>query len=96
MAKKKVLRKGYVSKGTGVSNVSAETRKAMRKDKVSVMRKMLNKVDAWRKGKNVYVTVMDIPSDVSKPVKERFKKMKATDVLGWSSRRYSMSTTGAD
>lgn len=71
---KKVKRKTKVSKGIH-SNVAASTLKAVRRDR-SMIEDAINKIDAWKKGKNPWITVPG-PS-----AKERMVRVRANSVYG--------------
>ena len=71
---KKVKRKTKVSKGIH-SNVAASTLKSVRRD-VSELTKALNKLEAWRKGKNPWITVKGTQSN------QPFIKVRANSVYG--------------
>ena len=63
---RKKSRAQYTSKGTGKS-VSSWTTKAMKRD-VTPMQTMLNKQDAWTKGKKVFLTIENpVKSETNKP-----------------------------
>lgn len=71
---KKVKRKTYVSKGQHTS-VDRSIVKAARQD-VSSIDRALHKLDAWRKGKNPWITVPGTQSN------QRFIKVRANSVYG--------------
>jgi hypothetical protein len=71
---KKRSRKTKVSKGIH-SNVAASTLKAVRRD-VSEVTRALHKLDAWKKGKNPWITVPGTQSNM------RFVKVRANSVYG--------------
>jgi hypothetical protein len=71
---KKVKRKTQVSKGIH-SNVDAWTLKAMR-NSVSELDKALHKLEAWRRGKNPWITVPGTATNA------RFVKVRANSVYG--------------
>ena len=57
----------YVSKGQR-PNVSKATRKAMRREKVGSLEQLLNKIEAWKQGKRVYITIPNrSPKETNKP-----------------------------
>jgi P2-related tail formation protein len=74
MMGKKVKRKTKVSKGIH-SNVTASTLKAVRND-VSELTRALHKLDAWKKGKNPWITVPGTASNA------RFIKVRANSIYG--------------
>lgn len=71
---KKVKRKTKVSKGIH-SNVDSWTLKAA-KNSVSELDRAIHKVDAWKRGKNPWITVPGTDS------KARFVKVRANSVYG--------------
>lgn len=71
---KKVKRKTYVSKGER-NSVARSTVKAVRRDR-SPIEKALNKLDAWRSGKNPWITVPGPSSNM------RFVKVRANALYG--------------
>jgi hypothetical protein len=71
---KKVKRKTYVSKGLH-SNVNSGLLKAMRRD-ADPFQKALNKIEAWRKGQNPWITVPGPSSNM------RFIKVRANAYYG--------------
>jgi len=71
---KKRSRKTKVSKGIH-SNVAASTLKAVRNN-VSELTKALHKLDAWKKGKNPWITVPGTASNA------RFIKVRANSLYG--------------
>lgn len=71
---KKRSRKTYTSKGTG-SNVSSATLKLVRRER-SPFESALNKINAWRAGKNPWITVPGTQSNM------RFIKVRANAVYG--------------
>lgn len=71
---KKVKRKTYVSKGQR-NSVARSTVKAVRRDRPEV-EKALNKLAAWRAGKNPWITVAGPSSNM------RFVKVRANSVYG--------------
>jgi hypothetical protein len=71
---KKVKRKTYVSKGQRDS-VSRSTVKAARQD-VSELTKALHKIEAWRAGKNPWITVEGTQSN------QRFVRVRANALYG--------------
>lgn len=56
MAKRKKQRDKYVSKGNG-RTVSAATRRLMREGYVGSLDEYNNKLDAWKRGKRVVLTI---------------------------------------
>ena len=73
---KKKKSEGYTSKGLH-SNVSKDTRKAMRRDRSS-LETTRNKYDAFKRGKNVMLTIPN-PSVKSEPAKP-FIRVNAKEV----------------
>lgn len=73
---KKRIRKTYRSAGIH-SNVAKSTLKAVRKD-VPLIEKELNKLRAWREGKNPWVTVENKQRGTNRP----FYKVRANEVWG--------------
>lgn len=71
---KKVKRKTYVSKGERRS-IARSTVNAVRRDKPEV-EKALNKLEAWRAGKNPWITVPGPSSNM------RFVKVRANTLYG--------------
>jgi hypothetical protein len=71
---KKRARKSKTSKGVH-SNVAASTLKAVRRD-VSEVTRTLHKLDAWKKGKNPWITVPGTATNA------RFIKVRANSVYG--------------
>lgn len=71
---KKRSRKTKVSKGIH-SNVSASTLKAVSRD-VPEATRALHKIQAWRKGKNPWITVPGTQSNM------RFVKVRANNLYG--------------
>ncbi len=71
---KKVKRKTYVSKGIH-SNVNASLLKAVSRD-ADPFQKALNKIKAWRAGKNPWITVPGPSSNM------RFIKVRANTHYG--------------
>ena len=87
---KKKMRSKYVSKGQRVS-MSPEITKAVARD-VTVLDTMMNKLDAYNKGKRVWLT---IPNPNPKETKARFIRVLARDVYGDPKKRnYIMPGTG--
>jgi hypothetical protein len=77
---KKSKSKGYMSAGIH-SNVAQSTRRAMRADYVASADRMLNQLDAHRKGKRVMVT---IPNPNESETNKRFIRVTAKEA-GWKS-----------
>ena len=73
---KKKKSEGYTSKGLH-SNVSKDTRKAMRRDR-SLLETTRNKYAAFKKGKNVMLTIPN-PSAKTEPAKP-FIRVNAKEV----------------
>lgn len=71
---KKRSRKTKVSKGVH-SNVASSTLKALRRD-VPEATRALHKIQAWRKGKNPWITVPGPQSNM------RFVKVRANSLYG--------------
>jgi hypothetical protein len=71
---KKRARKSKTSKGIH-SNVAASTLKAVRRD-VSEVTQAMNKLDAWKKGKNPWITVPGTATNA------RFIRVRANSVYG--------------
>lgn len=71
---KKVKRKTYVSKGLH-SNVNSGLLKAMRRD-ANPFEKAMHKINAWRAGKNPWITVPGPSSNM------RFIKVRANAYYG--------------
>ena len=71
---KKTKRKAYTSKGQH-SNVSRSTVNAARRD-VPQVERALNKIQAWRKGQNPWVTV------AGKQSNQPFVKVRANTLWG--------------
>ena len=79
---KKVKRKTYVSKGQRHS-VARSTVKAVKRD-VSPFEKALNKLEAWKAGKNPWITVAGPSSNA------RFIKVRANAVYGDPRHKYNI------
>lgn len=79
MGKSKATGKNYVSKGERPS-VSRDTLKGMKRDR-SEGDKLMNKLNAWMKGKNPWIT-FEKPAQKNQPLRERFYRVKANDVWG--------------
>lgn len=71
---KKVKRKTYVSKGQR-NSVARSTVNAVRRDR-SEVEKAMNKLNAWRAGKNPWITVPGPSSNM------RFVKVRANALYG--------------
>jgi hypothetical protein len=74
---RKSSRKTYVSKGIH-SNVSASTKKLV---KASPVEAALNKIKAWRKGKNPWITVVNSENRRTKS-NTPYIKIRANDLYG--------------
>ena len=86
MAKKKGGKsKGFVSKGEH-SNVSKHTRKLMRRQ-TTELQTALNKQEAFRRGKNVMLT---IPNPDKKERNKPFIRVNAKEVWGNPNKVYMM------
>ena len=79
MAGKKSSGKHYVSKGER-PNVTRSVLNALRLEYKQSGLRMNNQVQAWRKGKNVMLTV---PNPDKKNTKERMVRVPAIDVWGF-------------
>ncbi len=94
MGKKKASGKNYESKGER-PNVSKDIRKAMRREYLSSnLKVMLNKREAWSKGKRVMLTV---PNPDKNNKKEKFVKVEASEIWGYYKDPklvYRMKTSG--
>ena len=79
-------RKRQSRKSNGSMNsISKHTKRVMRADnKQDIMRVMLNKLDAWKKGKNV------ILHEESNNTKEGMVRKNARDVWGDPNRKFRM------
>ena len=81
---RKKTRQSRKSSGS-MNSISKHTKRIMRADnKQDMMRVMLNKLDAWKKGKNVIV------HEEGKHTKEGMIRKKATDVWGNPNRKFRM------
>jgi hypothetical protein len=78
MAKKGGKSSGVVSAGIH-SNVSTATRRAMRADYMASGERLMNQLDAFRKGKRVMVT---IPNPNENETSKRFIRVTAKEA-GW-------------
>ena len=85
---KKKKSDGYTSMGLH-SNVSKDTLKAMRKER-SHLDTMINKYDAFKKGKNVMLTIPN-PNAKSEPAKP-FIRVSAKEVWPNPNKSYIMKT----
>jgi hypothetical protein len=79
MAGKKSSGKNYTSKGER-PNVTRSVLNALRREYKQSGLRMNNQVQAWRKGKNVMLTV---PNPDKKNTKERMVRVPAIDVWGF-------------
>ena len=81
---RKKSRASVKSKGS-MNSVSKNTKRMMRADKkADIAQKMLNKLDAWKKGKNVIV------HEEGKTTRESIIRKDARDVWGDPNRKFSM------
>lgn len=81
---RKKSRASVKSKGS-MNSVSKNTKRIMRiEKKADLMQKMLNKLDAWRKGKNVIV------HEEGKTTRESVIRKDARDVWGDPNRKFSI------
>ena len=81
---RKRSRTSVKSKGT-MNSVSKNTKRMMRAEKkADLMQKMLNKLDAWRKGKNVIV------HEEGKTTRESVIRKDARDVWGNPNKKFSI------
>ena len=79
MAGKKSSGKNYTSKGER-PNVTRSVLNALRRDYIQSVMRRNNQAIAWRKGKNVMLTV---PNPDKKNTKERMIRVPAIDVWGF-------------
>mgnify|MGYP001383062375 FL=1 len=81
---RKKSRASVKSKGS-MNSVSKNTKRMMRADKkADIAQKMLNKLDAWKKGKNVIV------HEEGKTTRESIIRKDARDVWGDPNRKFSI------
>ena len=81
---RKKSRKSRTSKKS-MNSISKNIKKMMRADKkADIAQKMLNKLDAWKKGKNVIV------HEEGKTTRESIIRKDARDVWGDPNRKFSM------
>ena len=81
---RKKTRQSRKSSGS-MNSISKHTKRIMRADnKRDMMRVMLNKLDAWKKGKNVIV------HEEGTNTREGMVRKKATDVWGNPNRKFRM------
>ena len=81
---KKKSRASVKSKGS-MNSVSKNTKRIMRiEKKADLMQKMLNKLDAWKKGKNVIV------HEEGKTTRESVIRKDARDVWGNPNKKFSI------
>ena len=81
---RKKTRQSRKSSGS-MNSISKTTKRIMRADnKRDMMRVMLNKLDAWKKGKNVIV------HEEGTNTREGMVRKKATDVWGNPNRKFRM------
>jgi len=76
MGKKGGKSKGYISAGVN-SNVSSNTRNAVRKEYMQSSERIMNQLKAFRAGKNVVVT---IENPNKEDLSRRFIRVNARDV----------------
>ncbi len=83
MAKKNRQGKGTGGPSKGIySNVSAATRKAMRQSYTGTVTELNNKVDAWRAGKRVMLTLPNPEVSPDQPTNRPFIRVEAKEVWG--------------
>ena len=88
MPKRKASSNGYVSKGQR-PNVRKDIRKATRREyREDLLRVSLNKMEAWKAGKNAWVTVPIKGADAKKMPRI---KVRATQEWGNPNGRYKMA-----
>jgi len=81
---RKKTRQSRKSSGS-MNSISKHTKRIMRaENKQDMMRVMLNKLDAWKKGKNVIV------HEEGTNTREGMVRKKATDVWGNPNRKFRM------
>ena len=81
---RKKTRQSRKSSGS-MNSISKHTKRIMRADnKRDMMRVMLNKLDAWKKGKNVII------QEEGTTTREGMVRKKATDVWGNPNRKFRM------
>ena len=81
---RKKTRQSRKSSGS-MNSISKTTKRIMRaENKQDMMRVMLNKLDAWKKGKNVIV------HEEGTTTREGMVRKKATDVWGNPNRKFRM------
>ena len=81
---RKKTRQSRKSSGS-MNSISKHTKRIMRaENKQNMMRVMLNKLDAWKKGKNVIV------HEEGTTTREGMVRKKATDVWGNPNRKFRM------
>ena len=81
---RKKSRKSRTSKKS-MNSISKNIKKMMRAEKkADIAQKMLNKLDAWKKGKNVIV------HEEGKTTRESIVRKDARDVWGDPNRKFSM------
>lgn len=88
MAKgKKSSGKTYISKGQR-PNMNRDWLKAYRRDMYTPVEVALNKLEAWKRGKNPWLTV---PNPNTKETNKRFVRVRANDIYGdWRNSHYMM------
>ena len=88
MPKRKASSNGYVSKGHR-PNVRKDIRKATRREyREDLLRVSLNKMEAWKAGKNPWVTVPNKGADAKKMPRI---KVRANQEWGNPNGRYKMA-----
>lgn len=75
---KKVEKAKYISQGSR-NNVDKNLLKSVKRER-PYYEKYLNKVDAWLKGKNPWITIE--LTDVTKNSNMRYKRVKANELWG--------------
>ena len=81
---RKKTRQSRKSSGS-MNSISKNTKRIMRaENKQDMMRVMLNKLDAWKKGKNVII------QEEGTTTREGMVRKKATDVWGNPNRKFRM------
>lgn len=96
MGKKKASGKTYVSKGER-PNVKRSTRNAMRQDYMKSGNRVLNQIEALKKGKDIVMTI-DNPNREQtnmRRIKVRVSSKEWNAGKGGKGRGYTMRSTGA-
>ncbi len=88
MGKRKSIRGGYESKGERRNQVNGV--KEMRQQRPNIEKEM-NKIKAWRAGKNPWITVAN---NVNGPNNKPFIKVRANDLYGDPKRIHSYGIYG--